>query len=132
MTPTEMKSEILFHRFRRRFGDAMQPDTLGVSDCAKLLRAERALRRWHELECGVNAGHVERDEDTDKPFFVNRYGNRSPIRDAEAGALRTVKRVCDEIGLHFYVQGDPRGCALYVAPFALDHSSYTDGFAVCV
>ena len=55
---------------------------------------------------------------------------RTPIADREAGALRRVRAVCAANGLHFYHQGDPRGCALYVAREPLDGSNYTRGFAV--
>ena len=103
-----------------------------------LRRAELVLRRWAEQECGDGNDYaswsIERDETTDKPYrcFYPHTGTmtRTPIADREAGALRRVRAVCAANGLHFYHQGDPRGCALYVAREPLDGSNYTRGFAV--
>jgi hypothetical protein len=43
--------------------------------------------------------------------------------DREAGAERTIKKTCDELGLHYYLQTDPRGGTLYVdnKPIAQDN-----------
>ena len=45
---------------------------------------------------------------------------------------RRVAAVCARQGLHFYHQGDPRGCALYVSTAVLDGHNYTQGVAVCL
>ena len=37
---------------------------LSVPDAFALRRIERALRRWHELECGTERGMIGRDDDT--------------------------------------------------------------------
>ena len=98
---------------------------LGIPvDAARTLRrAELVLHRWAEQECGDGNDYaswsIERDEATSKPFRVT-YPHRGDsyrvaIADREAGALRRVQAVCSEHGLHYYHQGDPRGCALYVA-----------------
>lgn len=98
----------------------------------RAFKAERALQRWHELECGVAAGHVERDETTGKPVMVSsRNGTRFPIRDAEKVALNLVEKLKAETGLHFYVQTDPRGAALYVSKEPLNKSNYTQGVCAC-
>lgn len=105
-----------------------------------LRRAELVLHRWAELECGDGNDYaswsIERDENTGKPYLC-RYphqgtATRSLIADREAGALRRVAAVCAELGLHYFHQGDPRGCALYVSREPLNGSNYTNGQAVCV
>jgi len=99
----------------------------------KLRRISMTLRRWHELECGDGRGYVERDEKTGRPFYVNcnsRYLSandpraRSAIADREAGALKRLKAMVNARNirqpfaesplLDFYIQGDPRGAALYI------------------
>jgi len=81
---------------------------LGVSrgDTDALRRISLTLHRWHERECGTDHGCIERDEETGKPY-----------------ALRA------------YVQGDPRGCALYIltrdqCDDGRIDSLYTQGVAV--
>lgn len=111
-----------------------------MDEADKLRRISMTLRRWNELECGDGNGYIERDEKTGKPVYVNcnsRYVSandpraRSAIADREAGALRRLKAIIDrrnmyqagviENGkpvhyqpLNTYIQGDPRGAALYI------------------
>ena len=98
-----------------------------TSEARTLRRAAMTLHRWHELECGTDAGHIERDGDNGdgRPYFVpcgRWYGGRyiepkrRPIPDRERGALARIAAKCAEMGLQYYIQGDPRGCALYVSP----------------
>lgn len=120
---------------------------LSMDEADALRRIERTLHRWAELECGTDAGHIERQEATGKPVFVNaraRYVDpRDPraryfIADREAGALRRLgKLMARHPELVAYHQGDPRGCALYILRKAdvpegrsLD-SLYSIGWAVC-
>lgn len=109
-----------------------------TTDANILRRAQLTLRRWAELECGDGNNYaswaIERDETTGKPFMC-RYPHdgkmsRTPMADREAGALRRVAAVCERNGLHFYHQGDPRGCALYVAREPLTGQNYTRGVAM--
>lgn len=104
-----------------------------------LRRAERTLHRWAEAECGDSNDYtswaIERDETTGKPFRCvyphQGEATRYPIADREAGALRRVAAVCAAVGAHYYHQGDPRGCALYVSSEPLTDSAYTNGVAAC-
>jgi hypothetical protein len=119
-----------------------------ADEVAALLKIERTLHRWAELECGTDAGHIERDEKTGKALFFNaraRYIDpRDPrawsiVPDREAGALKRLGRImAGKRGVVAYHQGDPRGCALYIVPTAsipkgarVD-SCYTNGIAVCI
>jgi hypothetical protein len=93
-------------------------------DAVALRRISMTLRRWHELECGTDAGHIERDEKTGKPMFFNarsRYLQANDPRcwsivpDRETGALKRLNKIMARYpDLTPYVQGDPRGCALYI------------------
>ena len=76
---------------------------------------------------------LERDETTGKPYEYNTTdtSRRHRIPDREAGALRRVAAVCKRLGLHFYHQGDPRGCALYVSDKPINGGNYTNGAACC-
>lgn len=108
------------------------------SDALKLRRIAMQLHRWHELECGVDGGGVERDEATGKVFWYNAMtGRRSPTRDMETSALKRLEAVMKKYpNLKAYVQGDPRGAALYIlrpgdVPEGADPSAYySRGLAV--
>lgn len=107
------------------------------SDAIALRRISVQLHRWHELECGVEGGGVERDETTGKCTWYNSFtGNRTPHRDMETPALARLAKIMKRYpNLRAYVQGDPRGCALYLlrekdAPVGEEDSNYSRGIAV--
>ena len=91
---------------------------LGISldDALALRRISMTLHRWHEAECGTDYGCIERDEATNKPYWLNSNTmRRSPIRDMENGALRRLAKVMARYPeLAAYVQSDPRGASLYI------------------
>ena len=102
-----------------------------------LRRISRTLRRWYELECGTDAGCIERDEATGKPVLLTYCGHRYPVRDREAGALRRLNKIMSAHSpLRHYLQTDPRGAALYIlrpgdVPEGASASScYTRGICV--
>jgi hypothetical protein len=107
-------------------------------DAGILRRAALTLHRWAEEECGNSNDYaswaIERDEATDVPYRVwyphQGKTTRTRIPDRERGALRRVADLCARYGLHYYHQGDPRGCALYVSPEPLTHNNYNRGVAV--
>lgn len=85
-------------------------------DAMALRRVSMTLHNWHEKECGLDYGCIERDEVTGKPFWVNsRTMHRSPVADLERGALKRLNTIMAKYPtLSAYVQGDPRGAALYI------------------
>ena len=96
-----------------------------VDQAESLRRISLTLHRWHELECGIDNGCIERDEETHKPMWHNAISGRlSPVADRETGALRRLSAIMTarnaraaEYGypaLSHYVQTDPRGAALYI------------------
>jgi hypothetical protein len=115
-----------------------------------LLSVQRGLQRWHELECGTGDDRVsvsvERDEATGKPFrrvqYMGRDGKwidrKTPCRDMEKANLRRLSRVMEGKSVRAYVQGDPRGCALYIlrpndVPKGGDPNAYySRGIPVCI
>ena len=111
--------------------DSLMRAGIAPEDLQPLRRISMTLRRWFELECGTGTDTVsvsiERDEQTDKPFCRTQYmgaGNkwidrRFPVADREKGALKRLDVFRAKYPqLVFYVQGDPRGCALYAVPVA--------------
>ena len=113
--------------------------SLSFEDANTLRRAEIALSRWGELECGDGNDHmswsIERDDKTGVPYrcIYPHKGDmrRYRIADKEAGALRRIAEVCKRNGLHFFHQTDPRGCSLYVHNEPLPDHNYTQGVACC-
>ena len=120
---------------------------VGLQDAATLRRAQITLHRWDEAECGDSNEReswcIVRDEEAGKPYrevYPNRgQSYRTPINDLEAGALRRIVEVCERNGLHYYHQGDCRGCSLYVHNEPLNDGgqnqpgvAYTHGVACVV
>ncbi len=87
----------------------------------RLRRIALTLGRWSVEQCN---GTIQRDgEDGDgKPFRVvaGNFGfgwqeNRYPIPDRERGARKQLDAIMEaHPTLWHYIQGDPRGCPLYV------------------
>ena len=96
---------------------ALQKCGISEDDARALRRISMTLRRWYEHECN---GTIQRDEGTDKPrhYWEDSRGVHHKsyvIPDREAGALRRLKLIMARYpSLDYYLQGDPRGCALYV------------------
>jgi hypothetical protein len=115
----------------------------------QLRRIALTLQRWFELECGTGDEHVtlsverEGENGEGKPFMRRQYqgpngwiDNRYPIPDRETGARKRLARImADFPKLTYYVQTDPRGCALYIlrksdlCDLPIDQA-YTRGLAV--
>ena len=85
-------------------------------DAMALRRIAMALHNWHEQECGDDYGCIERDEVTGRPHWLNSWTMcRHPIADRETGALKRLNIIMAKYPtLSAYVQGDPRGAALYI------------------
>ena len=111
---------------------ALESEGVTYQDAQALRRISRTLHRWHELECGCDRGAIERDEETGVPYWYNpNTGTRYRTRDMETGALKRLNAIMARYPhLRAYVQGDPRGCALYVLPAGISVDSYRNGIAV--
>jgi hypothetical protein len=113
-----------------------------ASEAESLRRISTTLRRWHEMQCGIDGGCIERDDDNRAYWYNSVTGRRSRIADRESGALRRLSAILAErndreaVALSHYVQTDPRGAALYVirpgdVPDGADvGSSYSRGICV--
>ena len=95
---------------------ALEMNGINYDDAHALRRISMTLNRWHEMECGSEYGSVERDEVTGKTYSVNAHtGKRFPTPDRETGALKRLNGIMAKYpALSAYVQGDPRGAALYI------------------
>lgn len=89
---------------------------IAEQDAYALRRIAMQLHRWHELECGTDSGAVERDEATGKTYWYNANSDRRyPCPDRETGAIKRLIAIMARYpSLRAYVQGDPRGAALYI------------------
>lgn len=132
---------------------------LGIApeDALALRRISMTLHRWHELECGdgddhsswcvvrgnKRNGHDFEYADDGKPYLERHFhrgeskAHYSRIGDRERGAQRRLAKIMARYsGFTAYVQGDPRGAALYILrsndiPEGADVSScYNRGVAV--
>lgn len=121
-----------------------------------LRRISMTLHRWHELECGdgddrrswcIARGRKENGafvyDDNGPPFMETHYHHGAPkphytrLSDRERGAMARLKVIMANYPtLSYYIQGDPRGAALYilrpgdVRDGASPDSCYTNGIAV--
>lgn len=102
-----------------------------LDDVNTLRRAAITLHGWYEHECN---GYIERNEETGKPYRVwtdsNWKRHHIPTPDREKGAIKRIKEVCERLGLHYYLQTDPRGGTLYISKEPLNQQNYTNGFFV--
>ena len=96
----------------------------------KLRKISMTLQRWHELECGIDGGCVERDEKTGVTYWRSEYsGKLSRIPDRETGAKKRLNQILEkrnysewaflgwpmsQVEIKPYIQSDPRGAALYL------------------
>jgi hypothetical protein len=114
---------------------------ISLEDAIQLRRIAGTLHRWHEMECGSNYGAIERDEATGIPYQVTFAQNgtrfQTPIFDREASAKKRLALVMARYpSLRAYIQGDPRGAALYIlhedalADGGSIDSHYSNGIAV--
>jgi hypothetical protein len=113
---------------------------LTMRDAKTLRDAEKTLRRWHELECGTgnqwNTFLIERDEESGAPYLRTistngRHETRRAVIDKEKHATNRVQKIAQKVGFHFYVQGDPRGCALYISSEPISARDYCRALACC-
>src|SRR5688572_16533143 len=73
---------------------ALERAGIRYRDAVDLRRISMTLHRWHELECGIDNGCVERDETTGKTYWLNSYsGRRTPIADRETGAIKRLRAI---------------------------------------
>ena len=102
-----------------------------------LRRISMTLSSWSEHECN---GTIERDENRDnRPFWSHPETGRhfvAPVADRESGAIKRLRAIFARHPLTYYIQGDPRGAALYVirpgdVPVGADvESCYSRGIAI--
>lgn len=127
------------HERREHLLSTLQSLGFTLNQSEALRRISNTLRRWHELECGDGNGCIERDETTNKPYWVSEWGARwttgkrcrYPIADRERGALKRLKaiirnrndrqpmetvdgKIVRPSSVSTYIQTDPRGAALYI------------------
>ena len=121
--------------------DALQSAGISYDDAVALRRISMTLHRWHELECGVDHGAIEREgpRGGGKPRWRYPDGRDGGyVADREAGALKRLGKImCAYVGFGYYVQGDPRGAPLYILPPKLASrepgwidANYNQGIAV--
>lgn len=139
-----MKHEPIYH---------LTQSGITLDDAIALRRISMTLHRWHELECGDSnrwqswciVRGAKRDGDFHydnggKPY-MERHGNLvnetwyESIIDRERGALKRLEKIMKKYpNLAYYVQGDPRGAALYILHKATTpqpyEQFYTRGIAV--
>lgn len=94
----------------------LQAAGVSYDDALKMRRISMTLHRWHELECGLDNGCIERDEVTNKPYWLDsRTMRRYATADREKGALKRLAAIMARYPeLTSYIQGDCRGAALYI------------------
>ena len=108
-------------------------------EAESLRRISITLHRWHERECGTDSGCIERGhkngvlrefthDENGAPHWADHSGDRPRyyrIPDRERGAQKRLAGILQDCNarmlplqspakLTAYVQGDPRGAALYI------------------
>lgn len=108
------------------------------ADLSELRFAARALSRWFEMECGLSLPTggikvIERDGNG-VPYRVicrdNGIKTRVKIADDELKNRSRIEKICNRLGLHFFIQTDPRGLPLYLSTSPINRENYVNGFAI--
>ena len=102
------------NKHRANTFDTLARMGISYADICTLVRASATLHTWHEHECN---GAIQRDEETGKCYWYNADSGKQLWRtsDREAGATKRINATLVRYpGLTAYIQGDPRGCALYI------------------
>ena len=96
---------------------------LPISDINTLRRAGIVLDRFHLLLAGCDQGRIDKDEVTGKYTLITEYvmhgkyfENRTVYRDYYSPAIKRIADICKKHSLAYFIQQDPRGCPLYIAP----------------
>ncbi len=110
------KNELLMLRLQQRRIEVT------LEQAQQLRRAEMTLRAWATKVCN---GDAQRNEGEEMPPLYDRNGYK--IRDMETPALKRVEAICDELGIYYYYQEDPRGAALWVMRKPLSEKNYYYG-----
>jgi len=89
---------------------------IAYDDALALRRVSMTLKRWFEHECN---GAIQRDGERGDgvPYWHSTFDGRKLYRapDRERGALKRLQAIMAKYSdLQTYVQGDPRGCSLYI------------------
>ena len=124
-------------------------------DAHALRRIAMTLQRVHELECGdsnsycswsLTRGHKAKDGtftyDDDGNTYLEVHPHHGEVRyqktpDRERGAYKRLSAIMERYPeLTHYIQGDPRGCPLYIAKKSDIEGkdmdiAYNRGIAVC-
>ena len=101
--------------------------TLGISgyDYNALARLSGSLRRWHEMQCGTDGGVVSVDDAGVATWQPSNGGPTAKITNKGALLEHRVFDLCVRLGVTYYIQGDPRGCALYLSREPMDDANYS-------
>jgi hypothetical protein len=96
--------------------ETVQRIGIAPDDAKALRRISMALHTWHEHECN---GAIQRDGECGDgaPWWHSTYDGKKLYRapDRETGALKRLGKIMERYpDFTPYVQGDPRGCALYI------------------
>jgi len=115
-------------------------ERLGINfdDVCYFRRDSMTLRRWFERECGDSNNYaswaVERAPETGIPYLVtypyNGKSYQTRIPDREKGARKRLSERCERLGLHYYIQTDCRGLALYLSKEPINDQNYINGYGV--
>jgi len=101
---------------RRHMMNALESIGITYEHRDALRRISMQLHSWFERECGTDNGCIERDETTNKTYWLSSHSmKRYPIRDMETGAKNRLNAIMAQYpALTPYIQGDCRGAALYI------------------
>lgn len=107
---------------------------LKYGDAVKLREIAMTLHRWHELECGNGDDHSSwcitrgrkgangdfKHDEGGRPYLevyihAEKQAHYEPIPDKETGAIKRLQAIINQYSdLTYFIQGDPRGAALYI------------------
>lgn len=79
---------------RAQYYQALQSLGFTHEECEQLRRISMTLHRWHEMECGDDNGCIEREEQTNKPYWLNSRTMKRHVPDGGSADSYYTRGVC--------------------------------------
>lgn len=99
---------------------------------ARLKQLAKRLHKQYEIQCnGCNKPEPRTsDNEVWKQWYILAEQDVKKSERVEEKCLDEIKSICDAAGIHYFIQGDPRGGTLYVSKEPLNYQNYHNGIFI--
>jgi hypothetical protein len=98
----------------------------------KLRKTAITLRKIFECQCN-GCTREKLPSESWKDYDIARINQMEWVEKRDTVLRKRIEKLADSIGLKFYIQGDPRGCSLYLSNFdKMNHTNYSTTGIACI